>query len=118
MWQNGTANRKKVEILQGIVNSRIESLNELKDLSCKPVQKIKSPPLDLHSGHIGLLLANGCLDGVVGTGINKHIVRGKVEKYTVSVEECKNKVVETREMEKYRISIKLLTQDGEIREII
>ena len=89
--------------------------DKLKDLSCKPVQRLKRPILDLHKGHLGLLLANGCLDGIVGNGHDRHIVRGKVEKHTVKVEEIKGNVVELREMDKYKISIKLLMQDGEMK---
>lgn len=72
------------------------------------------PPLPLHTGHLGLLLANGCLDGVVGEGEDKHIVRGKVEKVTHKFEEYKENTLIEREVEKYKVSIKLLKKDGEI----
>jgi len=75
---------------------------------------IGRPPLPLHTGHLGLLLANGCLDGIVGEGEDKHIVRGKVEKVTHKFEEYADNVLIEREVEKYNVSIKLLRKDGEI----
>jgi len=64
-------------------------------------------------------LANGCLDGVVGEGPDRHIVKGKVEKLTTKfVEEKENGVVEERELERFRVSIKILKQDGEIINLV
>lgn len=77
-------------------------------------QKIGRPPLPLHTGHLGLLLANGCLDGVVGQGEDMHIVKGKVEKVVNKYTEYKGDVLEERELEQYKVSIKILRQDGEI----
>lgn len=72
------------------------------------------PPLPLHKGHLGLLLANGCLDGVVGEGPNRHIVRGKVEKIVSKFEEYEDDTRIEREVENYKVSIKILKKDGEI----
>ena len=76
--------------------------------------RMERPPLPLHTGHISLLLANGMLDGVVGEGKEKHIVRGKVEKIVTKYEEMQDKYVEERQLESFRVSIKILKQDGEI----
>ncbi len=64
------------------------------------------PPLPLHTGHLGLLLASGCLDGMVGEGEDRHIVRGKVEKVTHTEQEYQGDVMVEREVERYRVSIK------------
>ena len=72
------------------------------------------PPLPLHKGHLGLLLANGCLDGVVGEGKHRHIVRGKVEKVISRYEEYEGDTLIERDVESYRVSIKILKKDGEI----
>jgi predicted RNA methylase len=72
------------------------------------------PPLPLHKGHLGLLLANGCLDGVVGEGKDRHIVRGKVEKVVSKYEEYEGDTKIERDVESYRVSIKILKKDGEI----
>ena len=75
---------------------------------------LKRPPLPLHSGHLGLLLASGCLDGLVGEGDDIHVVRGKVVKTINTYEEMKGDVLEERSIESYQVSIKILTKDGDI----
>jgi len=77
-------------------------------------QRIERPPLPLHTGHLGLLLANGCLDGIVGEGEDRHIVKGKVEKVVNKYAEYKGDILEERELEQYKVSVKILMQDGEI----
>jgi len=72
------------------------------------------PPLPLHKGHLGLLLANGCLDGVVGEGKDRHVVRGKVEKVISRYEEYEGDTLIERDVESYRVSIKILKKDGDI----
>jgi hypothetical protein len=79
--------------------------------------KLPRPPLPLHSGHLGLLLAAGKLDGVVGEGAERHVVKGKVTKVVSKVEECKGDVLEQRELDRYVVSIKILNRNGEIREL-
>ena len=76
------------------------------------------PPLPLHTGHLGLLLASGCLDGMVGEGEDRHIVRGKVEKVSHVEQEYEGDVLVEREVERYRVSVKVLTPDGEIRNLM
>jgi tRNA1(Val) A37 N6-methylase TrmN6 len=76
------------------------------------------PPLPLHTGHLGLLLASGCLDGMVGEGEDRHIVRGKVEKVSHTEQEYEGDVLIQREVERYKVSIKVLTPDGEIRNLM
>ncbi|MBN2331041.1 MAG: class I SAM-dependent methyltransferase [Candidatus Aenigmarchaeota archaeon] len=76
------------------------------------------PPLPLHTGHLGLLLASGCLDGMVGEGDDRHIVRGKVEKVSHLEQEYEGDVLVEREVERYRVSVKVLTPDGEIRNLM
>jgi hypothetical protein len=76
------------------------------------------PPLPLHQGHIALMLANGKLDGVVGDGQDKHVVKGKVQKIVVRHQEQSEGKIEEREIDQYQVSIKVLTMDGEIRALI
>jgi hypothetical protein len=75
---------------------------------------VKRPPLPLHTGHVGLLLATGYLDGVVGEGKDRHIVRGKVEKTSSVYTEYQEGVEIQRETTNYKISLKILKKDGEI----
>jgi len=79
--------------------------------------RIPRPPLPLHSGHLGLLLAAGKLDGIVGTGEDTHLVKGNVRKITSVLQEFKGEVLEERELDRYVVSIKVLNRHGEIREL-
>ncbi len=55
--------------------------------------QVPRPPLPLHSGHLGLLLAAGKLDGIIGQGVDRHVVKGKVTKVVSKVEEYKGDVL-------------------------
>lgn len=100
------------EIEKELMNSPL--WEKLRNNNSNSANHTGRPPLPLHTGHIGLLLASGCLDGVVGEGDGKHIVRGKVEKVTYNEQEYHGDVLIDRETETYRVSIKVLKQDGEI----
>jgi len=76
------------------------------------------PPLPLHQGHIALMLANGCIDGVVGEGNDRHVIKGKVQKVVVKHQEQNQGTIEEREIDKYQVSIKVLTMDGKIRALV
>lgn len=73
------------------------------------------PPLPLHVGHLGLLLAAGELDGVIGEGPERHLVRGLVRKEQISwTEKEQGRLVEhTKDI--FRIRVKLLFPDGTLR---
>jgi hypothetical protein len=79
--------------------------------------RMPRPPLPLHSGHLGLLLAAGKLDGIVGTGNERHLVKGTVRKITTVFQEVKGEVLEERELDRYVVSIKILDRYGVIREL-
>jgi len=86
-------------------------------LTTRSELRIPRPPLPLHSGHLGLLLAAGKLDGIIGTGEDSHLVKGSVRKITSVLQEIKGEVLEERELDRYVVSIKILNQHGEIREL-
>jgi hypothetical protein len=79
--------------------------------------RIPRPPLPLHSGHLGLLLAAGKLDGIVGNGADSHLVKGSVRKITTLLQEFKGEVLEERELDRYVVSIKILDRYGVIRDL-
>ena len=79
--------------------------------------QVPRPPLPLHSGHLGLLLAAGKLDGMVGEGTDLHVVKGNVRKVVSKVEEYKGEVLEQRKLDRYVVSIKVLDSNGRIREL-
>ncbi len=86
-------------------------------LTTRSELRMPRPPLPLHSGHLGLLLAAGKLDGIMGTGDDRHLVKGSVRKITTVLQEIKGEVLEERELDRYVVSIKILDQHGEIREL-
>ena len=65
-----------------------------------------------------LILANGCLDGVVGNDGDRHVVRGRVEKQTYKREEYKGDTLIEREIETYKVSLRILKKDGDIITLI
>ena len=76
--------------------------------------EVRRPLLPLHKGHLALLMACGSLNGIVGEGEERHVVKGKVEKFTTTSVEDKGDVIEERQTEHYRVSIKFLKPSGEI----
>lgn len=76
------------------------------------------PPLPLHQGHIALMLSNGNLDGIVGEGPDRHVVKGKVQKVIVRHQEQTESGYEERELDQYQVSVKVLTQSGQIRHLV
>jgi tRNA1(Val) A37 N6-methylase TrmN6 len=86
-------------------------------LTTRTEMRIPRPPLPLHSGHLGLLLAAGKLDGIVGSGKDLHLVKGSVRKITTVLQEIKGEVLEERELDRYVVSIKILDRHGDIREL-
>jgi hypothetical protein len=86
-------------------------------LTTRSQLRIPRPPLPLHSGHLGLLLAAGKLDGIVGTGTDAHLVKGNVRKITTVRQEIKGEALEEHELDRYIVSIKILDKHGGIREL-
>jgi hypothetical protein len=79
--------------------------------------RIPRPPLPLHSGHLGLLLAAGKLDGIVGNGKDLHLVKGSVRKITTVHQEIKGETLEEHELDRYVVSIKILDRRGIVKEL-
>lgn len=76
------------------------------------------PPVPLHLGHIGLLLASGALDGVVGEGDEAHLVRGRVVREVVTEEEeAEDGSVVKTERHVYRVAVNVLLPDGRLLEL-
>lgn len=73
------------------------------------------PPLPLHRGHLGLLLAAGECDGILGEGEDRHLVRGIVRKREVVLTEYDNGRQTTRTRDVFRVVVKLLFPDGTLR---
>jgi len=90
--------------------SRVRDLTSVPDL----VSGVR-PPVPLHLGHIGLVLASGALDGAVGEGGEAHLVKGQVRKETVvsqEEDEDGNEVMTERDV--YRVTVNVLLGNGEL----
>lgn len=77
------------------------------------------PPIPLHKGHMGLALVSGALDGCIGKGDNRHLVKGRVVKeiYSVTEEEITPSgqyIEKTVEKDRYKFTVQLLTKDGDV----
>jgi hypothetical protein len=85
------------------------------------VRQAGRPPVPVHKGHLALLLASGEIDGPVGTGPERHVVRGVAVKYT----QRETRPVETTdrwgrpeirdrvfEVEQFRVQVTCLLPDG------
>jgi hypothetical protein len=75
------------------------------------------PPLPLHKGHLGLLLAAGECDGILGEGADRHLVRGIVRKRQIVLADDDSGQQTTRTRDVFRVVVKLLFPDGTLRVI-
>lgn len=75
------------------------------------------PPLPLHKGHLGLLLAAGECDGILSEGADRHLVRGIVRKREIVLTDHDNGQQTTRTRDVFRVIVKLLFLDGTLRVI-
>jgi hypothetical protein len=75
------------------------------------------PPLPLHKGHLGLLLAAGECDGILGEGTDRHLVRGIVRKRQIVLADDDSSQQTTRTRDVFRVVVKLLFPDGTLRVI-
>jgi|GEM_PF-3618099 len=76
----------------------------------------ETPPLPLRQGHVALQLATGLLDGVLGAGEHRHVVKGRVvrrlgEPEEVVLEDGRHEI--TR-LETLGIEIAALTPEGRV----
>ncbi len=92
-------------------------------LEPRALAEVSQPPTRLHVGHLGLLLAAGRLNGVVGEGKNRHIVAGKPVKHIVETTDVEtdaegNEQEVQKRLETFRVTIKLLLPNGELKKLI
>ncbi|MHB8927810.1 MAG: DUF6094 domain-containing protein [Bacillota bacterium] len=118
------ATRTEIQTFRSTVIDPAELLNQLNNSSAYRRSRLAldhgdvgvnlaRPPIPLHTGHLGLLLAAGHLNGVVGTGPNRHLVQGRVVKETIQSEDEEREGV-TKERDVYRVTLKYLTKKGEL----
>ena len=79
-------------------------------------ENIKNPLLPFNIGQLGLVLTSGCLDGVVDEGDGfKHLIKGRVSKYTMEVESDTDKGIEVTETTVNKVEINVLLPNGEFK---
>jgi len=92
-------------------------------LEPRALAEVTQPPTRLHVGHLGLLLAAGRLNGVVGEGKNRHLVAGRPVKHIVETTEVEsdaegNEQEVQKRLETFRVTIKVLLPTGEMKKLI
>ncbi len=71
----------------------------------------ETPPLPLRQGHIALILSTGLLDGVVGQGSTRHVVKGRVVRQRVQVEEQEDEHGNVTLTEQERVVVEISALD-------
>jgi hypothetical protein len=92
-------------------------------LEPRTLAEVTQPPTRLHVGHLGLLLAAGRLNGLVGEGRNLHLVAGRPVKHIVETTEVEtdaegNEQEVQKRLETFRVTIKILLPTGEMKKLI
>ncbi len=92
-------------------------------LEPQAVSEVTQPPTRLHVGHLGLLLAAGRLNGVVGEGRDRHIVAGKPVKHIMETTDIEtdaegNEQEVQKRLETFRVTIKVMLPNGELKKLI
>jgi len=89
----------------------------------RALAEVTQPPTRLHVGHLGLLLAAGRLNGLVGEGSNRHLVAGVPRKHVVETTEVEtdaegNEQEVQKRLETFRVTIKILLPTGEMKKLL
>ncbi len=71
----------------------------------------ETPPLPLRQGHIALILSTGLLDGVVGQGSARHVVKGRVVRQRVLVEDSEDEDGNVTRVEQERVVVEISALD-------
>ncbi|RXH53785.1 DUF6094 domain-containing protein [Granulicella sibirica] len=70
------------------------------------------PITPLHGGHVGLLCTAGLLNGVFGSGEDRHIARWRTVKYVTTFEEKTEGYTEIHKRERFSNELALVYEDG------
>jgi hypothetical protein len=94
--------------------------NYIKNFDSVLYNEVPKPPTQLHTGHVALLLASGSLNGYIGEGPNRHLVKGSVHKQITERTEMDPETEEQKviEREYFNIAVTYLNQNGEFKELM
>ena len=73
---------------------------------------IERPITPLHAGHVGLLCTAGMLNGVAGSGNDRHIARWQTRKYVTTYTEADDSYTEIHRQERFSNEVALIYEDG------
>lgn len=82
----------------------------------REVMTYQRAPLPLHTGQLAVLLASGALNGLIGSGDHRHLVKGSTDKIRIEsheVDEHFKKVDKIREV--FRVTIRTIDATGTLR---
>jgi tRNA1(Val) A37 N6-methylase TrmN6 len=82
-------------------------------LFADPVSATGRPLTPLHAGHVGLLACSGLLNGIFGSGGQRHIAFWQAVKVVDKTEEEEDGVITVREMERFSNELTLVYASGE-----
>lgn len=78
----------------------------------KEEMPIERPITPLHAAHVGLLCTAGMLNGVAGTGTDRHIARWQTRKYETTFTEKEDGYTEIHRQERFSNEVALVYEDG------
>jgi hypothetical protein len=83
-------------------------------LFAEPVSAAGRPLTPLHAGHVGLLACSGLLNGIFGSGDQRHVSCWQAVKVTDKTEEEEDGVITIREKERFSNELTLVYSAGEV----
>ncbi len=83
-------------------------------LFAEAVSATGRPLTPLHAGHVGLLACSGLLNGIFGTGDQRHIAFWQAIKVVDKTEEEEDGVITVREKERFSNELTLVYSTGEV----
>lgn len=78
----------------------------------KEESSVGRPITPLHGGHVGLLCTAGLLNGVFGSGQDRHVARWRTVKYVTTFEEKIEGFTEVHKRERFSNELALVYEDG------
>ena len=83
-------------------------------LFAEPVSAAGRPLTPLHAGHVGLLACSGLLNGIFGSGDQRHISCWQAVKVTDKTEEEEDGVITIREKERFSNELTVVYSTGQV----
>jgi hypothetical protein len=83
-------------------------------LFAEPVSATGRPLTPLHAGHVGLLACSGLLNGIFGSGDQRHIAFWQAVKVVDKTEEEEDGVITIREKERFSNELTLVYSTGQV----